>query len=417
MKISRLRLPGQRKPDRPADAGLRRLIVCLGPGPALSRWASFDGLVWRSGTGSLEALDAADRTEVRAEVRVPAQDILLLRLELPTTNRARIAQALPFALEEQLVGEPADFEFAYRILAPGRLAVAAIARHTLAEWERVLAAAGIRPLTLVPQNLTLPWQPLEWTLAEDAGVLLVRTGEAEGFALLHGGMPATEWIQAALRESPEPPERLCLVRGQAEQLVDPVRLGLPTTQAEWTPCLPVDGPVALNLLAGLESATEQPLWKALRPAALIFGIWLVLGLLSHMVLWFRWHRIAQAQEAQMLSLFEQSFPREQEVVDPPVQMRRDLAALKQRTGVVSHNDLLPLLNRLAVAFGGNGAPVLRNLDYRARRLRIGIQVSGFSALDNLKAQLRAQGLQVKVINADSTATGQVHGTLEVRASL
>lgn len=405
---------GITRPDAaaaPAAAG-RRLIVCLSG--ASIRWASFDGTVWQSGSG-LDTLDPAVRSGVRAEVRVPAQETLLLRLDLPTANRARIAQALPYALEEQLVGEPADFEFAYRVLAPGKLAVAATARATLAGWQQPLLEAGVRPQALVPLNLTLPWAAGQWTLADDEGVLLVRTGPVDGFALLHGNADATDWIQSALREAAEPPERLQIIPG-AEMRVRAEALGIPVIGGTWQPCRPTEGAVALNLLAGLESTTEYPLWIALRPAARVLGAWLVVGLLLHMVLWVRWHRIAQAQQSQMLALFERSFPRESEIVDPPLQMQRDLAALRQRSGEVGANDLLPLLTRLSGAFGGTQAPLLRNLDYRSGRLRISIEVSGFAALDTLKRQLRAQGLQVKVLNADSTANGQVHGTLEIRSS-
>lgn len=393
----------------------RRLIVCLprDSAEALS-WAYFDGTVWHSGA-DVQGLDGRVRATVGAEVRVPAHDTLLIRLDLPTASRARIAQALPFALEEQLIGEPDEFEFAYQVLAPGRLAAAATARSTVEGWQRRLTDAGIRALSLVPQNLCLPWGPNEWSVAEDQGTLLVRTGQHEGFAWLHGGMAATEVLRAAWAEAVERPALLRIVRGPAETLLDATALDVPVTYVDWMPCQESAGP-SLNLLAGLGVEADHPLWTALRPAAAVFGAWIVLGLLMQGIAWVRWHHLDAQQQQQMIALFERSFPGQSEVVDPPVQMRRALAALKQRSGVVGANDLLPLLDRVTRAVAGMQATTFRSFEFRENRLRLDVDVSGFAQLDRLKAVLRAHGLRVKVLNADSAPGGKVQGSLEVRSS-
>ena len=45
-------------------------------------------------------------------VVVPARDVLLISAQLPKMNRSRLLQALPFALEEQLIDDVEDLHFA-----------------------------------------------------------------------------------------------------------------------------------------------------------------------------------------------------------------------------------------------------------------------------------------------------------------
>src|SRR2546427_1813421 len=66
-------------------------------------------------------------------VWTPAAETLFLRARLPTRSAAKIVQALPFALEEQLIDPPERLHFAFAHEADGALAVAVTRRERRSE--------------------------------------------------------------------------------------------------------------------------------------------------------------------------------------------------------------------------------------------------------------------------------------------
>src|SRR5712691_9000759 len=98
-------------------------------------------------------------------VWTPAAETLFVRARLPTRSVAKIVQALPFALEEQLIDPPERLHFAFAQEADGALAVAVTRRERMDSWLAALAAAGLVPARLAPVTLSLPLADRAWTLA------------------------------------------------------------------------------------------------------------------------------------------------------------------------------------------------------------------------------------------------------------
>ncbi|MGA7800014.1 MAG: type II secretion system protein GspL, partial [Gammaproteobacteria bacterium] len=156
--------------------------ICDAEGGA--RWTVVDpagAAIGPAGEGHLEeaAALAAGR---RVVVLVPAQDVLLTRVELPTQQRQRALRAVPYALEEQVVGDVDELHFA---LGPQQgereFAVAVVARTLMDRWQSQLRRAGIAPDLLAPETLAVPWRDGEWSLWVDGSRALVRTGRYSGF--------------------------------------------------------------------------------------------------------------------------------------------------------------------------------------------------------------------------------------------
>lgn len=401
--------PGARRP---------RLLVCLRSAVEQSVWAlhRLDGTVER-GVG-LGTIPVAVRDRAVTEVWTPPHETLLAEARLPTQGRARVAQALPYALEEQLLGEPEQFQFAYREIAEGRFVAAVTGKAQLAAWQALLADAGLVADVLCPANLRLPWAAGEWSIAFVEGEVWVRSGVVAGLSSFGAGRLPPPLLVSALRAAAPgaAPAQLRLYDAPRDLDVTAWEtLGVPLVFDHLEPCAPPDEPAPFNLLRSGEERQSHEVLRALRPAAWLLASWLVLGFLMHLVQWVRLYRIETRQRAEMVTLFTRAFPDEREIVDPALQMRRDLALLKQRSGVVGANDFLPLLDRLAATAGSGSKLSLKALRYGAAGLRIDVDVAGFAALDALQGQLRAHGLAVRVLTADSSG-GTVHGRLEVHAS-
>jgi len=142
----------------------------------------------REGPGAAPHGEVADLNQIpgvgvttRVQVWTPPSDSLLTQVTLPTRSRAKIQQALPFALEEQIIGEPEQVHFSYRIQEDSSLAVAVTSRERMQSWLSQLTAAGLRPTGLCPAILALPLEAGSWSIAFHENDIWVRTGLSSGF--------------------------------------------------------------------------------------------------------------------------------------------------------------------------------------------------------------------------------------------
>ncbi|MDO5692498.1 MAG: type II secretion system protein GspL [Pseudomonadota bacterium] len=133
-----------------------------------------------------------------------------------------------------------------------------------------------------------------------------------------------------------------------------------------------------------------PLWRPAR-----WG--LALLLLAHLAglnLWaWRTQQELQTRRTQISQTLTDTFPNVKVVVDAPVQMGREVAALRQATGAASARDLEPML----VAFGqsAHGATAPTAIEFSAGELRAkGVQVAA-SDLAQANERLRPLGYQLQ----------------------
>src|SRR5258708_503517 len=193
------------------------------------RWrrVAAGGAVEQGAQRGLEGLAPAEEIIVWT----PAAETLFLRAHLPTRSPAKIVQALPFALEEQLIDPPERLHFAFAHEADGALAVAVTRRERMETWLAALAAAGLAPTHLAPVTLSVPLAERAWTLAFVDGEIVLRSGARAGL----GGpieLRPPAWLHAALAEARTEagaPERILLVDAPAalDSAAARYALGLP----------------------------------------------------------------------------------------------------------------------------------------------------------------------------------------------
>src|SRR5260221_1017701 len=303
------------------------------------------GAVRQGAQRGLEGLAPAEEIVVWT----PAAETLFLRARLPTRSIAKIVQALPFALEEQLIDPPERLHFAFSTEADGALAVAVTRRERMESWPAALGAAGLAPTHLAPVTLSLPLADRAWTLAFVDGEIVLRSGARAGL-----GGPAElrppGWLHAALAEArteASAPERILLVDAPADLDSAAWRqaLGLPLE-----PMRPGDASVPAAPLDLLQQhyaprARLAALKRAYIPAAALLPAWLLATLALHAVGGVRLSRAARAAEEEMSALLLKSFPETRAILDPAEQMRRGLEDLGARSGVAAPGDMLFLLSR------------------------------------------------------------------------
>jgi general secretion pathway protein L len=130
------------------------------------------------------SLAAAVFRSGRLVVLAPSQQILLAEPDLPPGAGAKIARAVPFALEEQLTEDIDQLTFAIgKRRGGGGTPVAVVARAVLEGWLAQLKAAGLDAHAIHPDISLMPENPGQTVLWLEKGRLAVRRPGALPFAV------------------------------------------------------------------------------------------------------------------------------------------------------------------------------------------------------------------------------------------
>ena len=360
-------------------------------------WRSPDGDI---GHGLLRELPAAAHN---APVRVwtPAIETLLTVAQWPGRGRGRLAQALPYLLEEQLLMEPELLAFSHKDTETG-IFVAVTAKDRLAAWRGALDQERLNA-SLCPVTLAIPWRTHTWSCRFADGQWAVRTGPYSGFgAAGHLRHPPVAFLQAleeALKQDSKP-EAITLLGGDEAlcQMLE-AHLQLPVI-ADQRLLGEGEMPVfRLGETGGTVGAIGLTALRALRPALMVLGFWFVLGFAHTLFEWVRLSHQESQVQAEMVSLFTKSFPNAP-VLDPATQMRQGVEKLAARVGG-GGDSFLSIMTIASPALSSLAQGSVTRVHYRHGRLRCAIRVADFDALTALKESLKQEGLAVTVTHVIS----------------
>src|SRR5215203_3436970 len=122
---------------------------------AAAEWMVMDGTGARRGNVQSGPLDLAPAAAAgrRVLVLVPGTDALLAEPVLPVKSGAKLAQVVPFALEEHLAADVEDLHFAVgkRETRPGT-PVTVVAHSRMEAWQALLTDAGLHPDAIYPET-------------------------------------------------------------------------------------------------------------------------------------------------------------------------------------------------------------------------------------------------------------------------
>jgi len=399
---------------------MEQLVLRLGPSPQASHAA---WVVTRADGRARGAVQEGPLTQAASEARrrrilalIPGEEVLTTRVQLPTRNRRQLAQAVPYALEDEVAEDVEALHFAVGSPdADGRYPVLVIAREVLDRWLQVMRQAGIQPHVVAPDYLSLPRRDGAWSVLLEGDRALVRTGAAQGLAC------DREHLVLFLDEGSE--DRRVRLWGCGDE--DASALGL-SAEIEQQAC--PEHPLLLladqaphqpvNLLQGPYSQ-RQAYDRAMRPwyvPAALAGLWLVVHLSALASDVYQLRQERAELKATVTSIFREAFPEVQRVVDPRVQARQRLERL--RAGQ-QDSDGTPALRLLAAAAphlaGDNGMQVQR-LTYRAGRLQLELTATDLQRLDGLRQRLHEQaGLTATLESAETGADG-IRGRLRLEVN-
>lgn len=339
---------------------------------------------------------------------VPASDVVLKQVNLPTKPNRQLLQALPYMLEEE---QAEDIEKLFLALGSvqhhdGQYSqqVAVCQHERMQQWLDWLQTAGFSVSRILPDALLLPEQQLpaciqlqnQWLLKQSPWQVSAIDVSWWGDYLQLAGLPMLTSY------SPWPNEL-----AQSHQLAEPeLPLALLASQLQHND---------FNLLQGEYKPKRQvnrqlQLWRS---SAILLGACLSIYLLQLGISNWQLSRQSAALQQQSQALYLQAFPQER-IVNLNLQLQQKLAAV----GGNSEQSFLVLLDSLQQQIAKVPDISLENLRYDGKRAELRFEAKGdsFQSFEKLKSALEQVGFSVEQ-GALSNDGGKVQGGVAMRGKV
>jgi general secretion pathway protein L len=378
----------------------------------------------RRGTLAEAAAQAGSRKPVGL---LPASDVVTLDAELPARAGAKLLQAVPYALADQVAEDIDDLHFAIGArAADGRTPVAVVSRAVMQAIDDACVAAGLSLQSLHAESALIAPPTGQVLVALDGEEMLVCRPAARAVSL--PSRTLAESLALALDGVATGSLGLLVLASPADwQVHGPALEALSSQFAGFKAQLLPQGPLPwlaqglvaaapINLLQGRfapRRAAGDDGWRRWRLAAALGGVLVVLTAAGD--LW-RAGRLAAAERSVDAALADAIRP----LVPNPVgarearrQVEAQLAAV--RGGASAQGDFLPALAALAAARGASPETELKALGYRSGSFEVRLKARDAASLERISAALREGGWATDLLGG--TGTGEAYeGRLRISAA-
>jgi len=381
-----------------------------------------------------ELVQAAPLATGRRVVAVVSPgDALVTESDAPAKSASKLAQVIPFALEERVASEIEDLHFALgeRDADTGRVPVVVVSRALLDGWLAELRAVGLQPQAIYSEASLVPAMPGQLIGLLDGEFLTLRT--AEGPPVVMPALAVRDALEMVLAAQTSqvaglepPPMGLLLYASQEdwqqhEHEVDALRERFTGVKVQILPSS--SGPLsvlaqaagsgdAVNMLQGsyAVSSPMQQGWKAWRIAAALAASLLFVHLGARYFELTRLRKTEAALDASIQDAFRAAMPGQQNALNA---RRRVEARLAEVRGGGGGGALLPALSALARAKTAVPAATIEGMMFRDGTLELRINAPDAAALDAIGQQLRASSWQADIKGLTANGDGY-RGNLQIR---
>lgn len=395
-----------------------------------AEWLIVDANGTRKGNVSWGSLsDAAAQADGRKTVvLVPGTDVLLAEPLLPLKSGAKLAQVVPFALEEQLAADVEDLHFAVgkRDSRPGT-PVAAVARARMEEWVATLQAAGFPTDALYAETSVLPTVTGAITVLIDGKRVYVRRENQPGTVIEVD--PLIEALQLALGSGDESREHVTIFVSEDDyererEMLEELREFTASLQLKLLP----DGPLPLlaaNIPASMKSgavnllqgpyAIKTKLHVSFAPwryAAVLAGVLVAAHVGVKTWQYVHYKKVESQLDAQIAETFQQSLPGAP--VPDPLQARRQVEqVLGQLRGTGPTSGMLTTLALLGEAMTQAPNTDIEALSYRDNVTDLRVLTPSVDMLERIRQVAGERGVTAE-IQSTNPRDSKVEGRLQFK---
>ncbi|MEJ2609627.1 MAG: type II secretion system protein GspL [Candidatus Thiodiazotropha sp.] len=350
----------------------------------------------------------------RVLVLIPSTEVLITEVKIPTRNRQRLLQAIPFSLENELTEDIDQLHFAAGSIDSDNVTpVIIIARQKLESWLEKLDSAGIETLAIYPDLLCLPLSNDSWSLYHDNHVLQLHSQAHKGFSV--DSVNGADFLKLALQQAEEhTPKTLTLY--QLKDTASDLDLNTIAPNCEITN-VALDSLAQLTALLGNNINEKQQInllqneyqrvdkmtlqWKRWLPAAVLGLLFAGLSMILTVQDYFHYEQQSAELNTQIRKTFQQAFPKIKRIVDPKQQMEQQLKALQvgQSGGFAQFTSLFVPTARIIKKSPNTE---LQNISFRDGQLNLQLTIKELQALEALKKSIEREKLKVEIRSANAS---------------
>ena len=349
---------------------------------------------------------------------IPGIDILLTRARLPAGRKSQLRNALPFALEENLIDDVENLHCALGPqLADGHYVAAVSKDDNIQYWHQLLVSTGLHLQALLPDTLLLPRSVESWSIACEQNTAYVRTADAEGFVCQTNVLPFLLQKQLdncgdnlphsiEIHACPEFDET-----GLSEAIRDKVQIAqhpeLSSGNLIELLLQKSPGSSNLNLLQG-EFAPSSRLLQRIRPwytSAALVGVLLLLGFTGSIIEYVSLKQQSGQLEQQILQTFQQAFPDVKRNVSAATvsSIMKSRLTMLRGTGQGDGPGFSEMLAKVAPVVAKAKGVNAQHLRFQSGQMEILLITPDLQTLEQLKNQISsAVPWEVELKSANST---------------
>ena len=346
---------------------------------------------------------------------VAADRVLHVAATVPAGGRRRWQTVLPFVAEEYTLAEPEDNHVVPGDALPdGRRMLAVMDKNWLTHIVVAARATKLSLRRMVAETFLPALATDSWTMVWDGRDGFVRTGVASGTALDMGDESSAPLaLRLSLDKAPQLPKQIALsflqdTPAELRALPQWADMQIPVVAAadwDWRRvAIPAN---ALNLLWGdfTPRAKIEEWWPKLRPAVYLLLAVLLVEVVGSNIKWAMLVYEKNQLTKSMQRTFRATFGDSVSLVNPPLQMQRNLAEVKHVAGIPDAGDFLPLLNRASASLAALPAGSVVAMHYESGRLDIDIKLGRTSDFHRLKQALQNSRVNTRMGEIRDTGNG------------
>lgn len=351
-------------------------------------------------------------------VIVPAQDVLLTHAALPKLNTHRLQQALPFALEENLIDDVETLHFATGAHQENNTwPVAIVAKQKMDEWLNALQQVDLAASYLIPAPLALQQEMNHWYIVMTDDEAIVRINQWDGFCC--NKINLATLLDLKMNEVKNKPHAIYLNFYTSDRNFHFTYENIPVQTQHYAPeqfindlATWLDENSAINLLQGPYRAKQKTsdVKKTWTIAAYLALAVIATGFIGNLIGFFILYFQAHALERSVHAIYKNNFPSATSIVAPKERMSEKLKKLMNQSG---KNSFLATLALVGKSFAETPGIHLLKLDFKNQQVTLELSTATSDNLDKFTNSLNAQGLSVKQQNA-AISGAQVKATLLIQ---
>lgn len=354
------------------------------------------------------ALSEAAKASLQKNITIvlPGEDVLFLTAEIPGKNIQRIQQAVPYALEDEVIDDVDDLYFSIKKQNSDSLDnyynVSAINKSYFESIIQQLESAGIFAEAMIADYFLLKDSPC---LFFD-GTRIIYNNKNMKFSSSVNGVIQSDY------EFFDENKKLTLINcnkpSNVNGFIDSLKenSNVLEEKCDVAPLLYLvekRSNINVNLLRGEYKKKKD--WsqtgKTWLPVTALFLIWFSIQSVLFVFDYIGLSKQNKSLNTEITNIYKKTFPESKRIVDAKAQMQQKLSSFKKRSDQ-SGRSFSEMLSNSASVFSRIKGLKIKSLRYYDGRISLEIQIKSLQGLDKLKEQLiNDKNYRVEIQNASS----------------